>query len=60
MVEREWREASDMRRSTLPLLAILTVAALLRFGGGALDSRQIGFQRSNERRQCRSIAPETD
>jgi 4-amino-4-deoxy-L-arabinose transferase-like glycosyltransferase len=31
VVEREWREASDMRRSTLTLAAILTVAALLRF-----------------------------
>ena len=31
MVEREWREASDMRRSTLTLVAILTVAAVLRF-----------------------------
>ncbi len=31
MVEREWREASDMRRSTLTLVAVLTVAAVLRF-----------------------------
>jgi 4-amino-4-deoxy-L-arabinose transferase-like glycosyltransferase len=31
MIEREWREASDMRRSTLALLGVLTVAALLRF-----------------------------
>ena len=31
MIEREWREASDMRRSTLPLLGIVIVAALLRF-----------------------------
>ena len=31
MLEREWREASDMRRSTLPLLGVLAAAALLRF-----------------------------
>ena len=31
MVEREWREASDMRRSTVSLAAILIVAAVLRF-----------------------------
>ena len=31
MLEREWREASDMRRSTLPLLGVLATAALLRF-----------------------------
>jgi 4-amino-4-deoxy-L-arabinose transferase-like glycosyltransferase len=31
VVEREWREASDMRRSTLPLLGVLIAAALLRF-----------------------------
>lgn len=31
MIEREWREASDMRRSTLSLAAILAVAAGLRF-----------------------------
>ena len=29
--EREWREASDMRRSTATLAAILVVAAVLRF-----------------------------
>ena len=33
MIEREWREASDMRRSTLSLAAILAVAATLRFVG---------------------------
>ncbi len=31
MIEREWREASDMRKSTLSLAAILAVAAGLRF-----------------------------
>jgi 4-amino-4-deoxy-L-arabinose transferase-like glycosyltransferase len=31
MSEREWREASDMRRSTATLAAILVVAAVLRF-----------------------------
>jgi 4-amino-4-deoxy-L-arabinose transferase-like glycosyltransferase len=31
VVEREWREASDMRRSTVSLAAILIVAAVLRF-----------------------------
>jgi len=36
VVEREWREASDMRQSTLTLAAVLMVAALLRFW--ALDS----------------------
>lgn len=33
VTEREWREASDMRRSVLTLAAILAVAALLRFWG---------------------------
>jgi 4-amino-4-deoxy-L-arabinose transferase-like glycosyltransferase len=33
MVEREWREASDMRRATVTLAAILIVAAALRFPG---------------------------
>jgi 4-amino-4-deoxy-L-arabinose transferase-like glycosyltransferase len=33
LAEREWREASDMRRSTLTLVAILAVAAVLRFWG---------------------------
>jgi 4-amino-4-deoxy-L-arabinose transferase-like glycosyltransferase len=33
LAEREWREASDMRRSTLTLVAILIVAAVLRFWG---------------------------
>ena len=33
MTEREWREASDMRRSTVTLAAILTIAAVLRFWG---------------------------
>lgn len=33
MIEREWREASDMRRSTLSLAAILIVAAIVRFAG---------------------------
>ncbi|MBA3232243.1 MAG: phospholipid carrier-dependent glycosyltransferase [Acidobacteria bacterium] len=33
MAEREWREASDMRQSTLTLVAILAVAAVLRFWG---------------------------
>jgi 4-amino-4-deoxy-L-arabinose transferase-like glycosyltransferase len=33
LAEREWREASDMRQSTLTLVAILAVAALLRFWG---------------------------
>lgn len=33
MAEREWREASDMRQSTLTLLGILAVAAILRFWG---------------------------
>jgi 4-amino-4-deoxy-L-arabinose transferase-like glycosyltransferase len=32
-MEREWREASDMRQSTLSLAAILCVAAALRFYG---------------------------
>ena len=36
MVEREWREASDLRQSRLTLAAVLVVAALLRFW--ALDS----------------------
>jgi 4-amino-4-deoxy-L-arabinose transferase-like glycosyltransferase len=36
VVEREWREASDMRRSTLTLAVILTAAAILRFW--ALDA----------------------
>ena len=31
MTEREWREASDMRRSTLSLTAILVAAGTLRF-----------------------------
>jgi 4-amino-4-deoxy-L-arabinose transferase-like glycosyltransferase len=31
VIEREWREASDMRRSTVSLAAILAVAAVLRF-----------------------------
>lgn len=31
MTEREWREASDMRRSTVLLAAILVIAAVLRF-----------------------------
>ncbi|MGH9372948.1 MAG: ArnT family glycosyltransferase [Vicinamibacterales bacterium] len=31
MIEREWREASDMRRATMSLAAILIVAAALRF-----------------------------
>ena len=31
MVEREWREASDMRPSVFILAIIITVAALLRF-----------------------------
>src|SRR5687767_15566255 len=31
VTEREWREASDMRRSLLLLAVILGVAALLRF-----------------------------
>jgi 4-amino-4-deoxy-L-arabinose transferase-like glycosyltransferase len=31
VIEREWREASDMRTSTVTLAAILTVAAVLRF-----------------------------
>jgi 4-amino-4-deoxy-L-arabinose transferase-like glycosyltransferase len=33
VAEREWREASDMRQSTLTLVAILAVAAVLRFWG---------------------------
>lgn len=33
MAEREWREASDMRQSTLTLVAILAIAAVLRFWG---------------------------
>jgi 4-amino-4-deoxy-L-arabinose transferase-like glycosyltransferase len=33
VTEREWREASDMRKSTLSLAAILAVAAILRFHG---------------------------
>jgi 4-amino-4-deoxy-L-arabinose transferase-like glycosyltransferase len=33
LAEREWREASDMRQSTLTLVAILAVAAVLRFWG---------------------------
>ena len=33
VIEREWREASDMRRSTLSIAAILVVAAALRFFG---------------------------
>jgi 4-amino-4-deoxy-L-arabinose transferase-like glycosyltransferase len=33
VIEREWREASDMRRSTLSLAAILAVAAIVRFAG---------------------------
>jgi 4-amino-4-deoxy-L-arabinose transferase-like glycosyltransferase len=33
VAEREWREASDMRQSTLTLVAILAVAAMLRFWG---------------------------
>ena len=33
MIEREWREASDMRRSTASLAAILAIAAALRFNG---------------------------
>jgi 4-amino-4-deoxy-L-arabinose transferase-like glycosyltransferase len=33
VTDREWREASDMRRSTLTLAGILLVAALLRFWG---------------------------
>jgi 4-amino-4-deoxy-L-arabinose transferase-like glycosyltransferase len=31
VAEREWREASDMRRSTLTLVVVLVVAAALRF-----------------------------
>lgn len=31
MIEREWREASDMRQSTLMLAAVLAAAAILRF-----------------------------
>ena len=31
MTEREWREASDMRRSVLTLALILLIAAVLRF-----------------------------
>ncbi|MGH9370204.1 MAG: hypothetical protein ACRD15_01590, partial [Vicinamibacterales bacterium] len=31
MIEREWREASDMRRATVSLAAILIIAAALRF-----------------------------
>ena len=37
MVEREWRESSDMRRATVSLVVIIGVAAALRFfalGGG--------------------------
>ena len=64
MVEREWREASDMRRSTLPLLAILTVAALLRFwslGAGiptavAIDEPQI-MNRSVQMMKSGSLNP---
>lgn len=33
MVEREWRESSDMRKATVSLLVILVVAAGLRFVG---------------------------
>lgn len=33
MTEREWREASDMRRSTVLLALIVVVAAVLRFWG---------------------------
>jgi 4-amino-4-deoxy-L-arabinose transferase-like glycosyltransferase len=36
VIEREWREASDMRQSTVTLAAILLAAAILRFF--ALDS----------------------
>jgi 4-amino-4-deoxy-L-arabinose transferase-like glycosyltransferase len=33
VIEREWREASDMRRSTISLTAVLFVAAVLRYVG---------------------------
>jgi len=33
LIEREWREASDMRRSTVTLAVILAIAAVLRFWG---------------------------
>ena len=33
MIAREWREASDMRQSTLSLAAVMCVAAALRFYG---------------------------
>ena len=36
MIEREWREASDLRTSRLGLAAVLAVAAILRFW--ALDN----------------------
>ncbi len=65
MVEREWREASDMRRSTLTLVAVLAVAAILRFwalGAGipntlGVDEPQI-MQRSVRMMKAGTLNPE--
>ena len=53
MIEREWREASDMRQSAITLAIILALAAMLRFVGIGSSGERVGDERAHEAPQTR-------